>query len=127
MQILYIVLGVLSLLATLMLSNLFGWGFREARAIGTLLINRELLMRVVTPEVLNNPSGEVALYGKPMAGGYALTMLAFRKAHDAAHTRARAMVRRVIVPVSTSVACTHPRASDGAPSVDLSNYLKRVA
>lgn len=99
MKILYIAIGVLSLPATFILSNLFWRGLREARGIGMFLRDQELLQRVVTPDLLNNPSVQVARFAEPLAEGYALNMRAFRQSDEEAHSRARAMLRPALTVV----------------------------
>lgn len=100
MKVLYIALGVLSLPATLIFSNLFWQGLREARGIAMLLSNREGLRQVLTPEVLNDPSAEVARFAQPVAGGYALNMRAFRQSDNEAQSRVRAMLRIALAVVA---------------------------
>jgi hypothetical protein len=98
-KVLYIAIGVLSLPATLILSNLFWRGLREGRAIAVSISDRELLHRVVTPDLLNNPPVEVARFAEPMAGGYSLNMRAFRQSDEDAHGRARKMLRPAVAVV----------------------------
>lgn len=99
MKVLYIALGVLSLPATLIFSNMFWRGLREARGIAMLLSNREVLRQVLTPDVLSDPSAEVARFAQPVAGGYALNMRAFRQSDKEAHSRVRAMLRIALAVV----------------------------
>lgn len=99
MKVLYIALGVLSLPATLILSNLFWRGLREARCIAMLLSNRDFLRQVVTPDVVNHPSAEIARFARPVAGGYGLNMSIFRQAAKVAHSRLRAMLRPALAVV----------------------------
>lgn len=99
MKVLYIALGVLSLPATYILSNLFWRGLREARCIAMLLSNREFLQQVVTPGVVNDPPAEIARFAQPVAGGYGLNMRIFRQADKVAHSRGRAMLRPALAVV----------------------------
>ncbi len=89
----YIALDVLSLPATFILSNFFWMWLREARGIAMLLSNRELLRQVLTPDILNDPSAEVARFVQPVTGGYSLNMQAFRQSDREAHGRGRVMLR----------------------------------
>ena len=94
-----IALGLLSLPATFILSNLFWMSLREARGIAMLLSNQELLRHVLTPDILNDPPAEVARFAQPVAGGYSSNMQAFGQSHSAAHSRGRALLRIVLVAV----------------------------
>jgi hypothetical protein len=103
MAFVYIALGVLSLPATLVLSNLFWRGFRETRAIAIVLNDQNLLSQVVTASVLANPPEEVARHAVPP---YSMTIVAFQQADEAAHARARGLLRvAVAVVVLASGVC----------------------
>lgn len=93
MKFIYIALGVLSLPATVILSNLFWMGLRESRAIATLLGNLDLLRQVLTLDALNHASAEVARFTRPVAGGYSMNIQAFRQSDKEAHSRGRKILR----------------------------------
>jgi hypothetical protein len=91
-KVLYILLAGLSLPVTHILSNLFWQGLREARGIATL-VDSEILQRIVTESVLNDPPAKVARFARPLNGSYAMSMKAFQHADREAHSRARAILR----------------------------------
>jgi hypothetical protein len=97
MRILSIILAVVSVPATLLLSNLFWTGFRETRGIALFLRSQDFLRRIVTPDLLNRPPAEIARFAQPHTGGYAFNMRAFQEADQKAHARGRSILRPVML------------------------------
>lgn len=96
MKVLCIILAVVSVPATLLLSNLFWTGFREARGIAMFLNSPDFLRRIVTTDLLNRPPAEISRFAQPQAGGYALNMRAFQQADQKAHAQSQSMLRPVL-------------------------------
>lgn len=95
MNIVYISLSVLSLLAMFILSNFIFREFREALGIGLLLGNRELLRQIITNSVLANPPDKIARFAKAPHLG---SIEAFQEADRTAHSKARGILR-IIIPI----------------------------
>ena len=93
MNIVYIVLGIASIPAMLILSNLFCSGFREAKGVALLLSDEALLRQAVTKALLASPPADIARFAK---APYAASMQAFEVADAAAHVKGRAMLRIAI-------------------------------
>jgi hypothetical protein len=96
MKVLCIILAVVSVPATLLVSNLFWIGFREARGIAMFLSSQDFLRRIVTADLLNRPPAEIARFAQPQPGGYAFNMSAFQEADQKAHTRGQSILRPVM-------------------------------
>ncbi len=99
MKVLYIFIAVLSVPATLVLSNLFWRAFRETRGVATLLSSRELLQSIVTADLLNSPPAEIARFAQSHQAGYAFNMRAFQQADEEAHSRGRSLLRPALAVV----------------------------
>lgn len=90
MTIAYIVLGIASIPAMLILANLFCTGLREARGIAILLGDEAMLQQVITREGLARPSTPVVRFAK---APYAASMQAFEVADATAHAKGRGLLR----------------------------------
>lgn len=90
MAIAYVGLGVLSLPAMLVLTNLFFRGMREARGVALLLADRDMLQQIVTKSVLSNPPSEILRFARTP---YAVSLTAFQESDRAAHATARGVLR----------------------------------
>lgn len=99
MKVLYVIIAVLSVPATLVLSNLFWRALREARGVATLLSSLELLQSIVTADLLNSPPSEIARFAQPLQSGYGYNMRAFRHADEEAHSRGRSLLRPALAVV----------------------------
>jgi len=86
----HIVVGILSLPAMLVLSNLFFRGVREARGVELLLADRPVLQQIVTKSLLANPPAEIVHFAR---SPYQASFGAFQEADRQAHAKARGMLR----------------------------------
>lgn len=93
MKIVYILVAVLSMPATLVLSNLFWFALREARSVSTLLSSPDMLRSIVNADFLNSPPTSIARFAQPVEAGYAFNMEAFQQSHNEAHIRGRSLLR----------------------------------
>ena len=99
MEILCGFFAVFSILATIVLSNLFWLGLREARGVSALLSSPQQLQDIVNVELLSMPSAEYAMYAQPVEPGYGFNMQAFNLADEKAQTHGRSLLRIMLVVV----------------------------
>lgn len=99
MKILYIAAAVLSVPATIVLSNLFWLALREARGVVGVLSSPNLLQSIVTAELLSSPPNDIARFAQPLEGGYEFNMRAFQQADRTSHNRGRSVLGLALVVV----------------------------